>query len=104
MKLLLKGGRVIDPANKVDKICDILIKDGKIAAVGEDLPVDGDEDVVDVTGKIVCPGFIDLHAHFREPGYEYKEDIMTGSKAAAIGGFTTVCCMPNTDPVVTTDL
>ncbi len=100
MKLLVKGGRVIDPANEVDRICDILIKDSKIASVGEDLPADGNEDVIDATGKIVCPGFIDLHAHFRDPGYEHKEDIITGSKAAAIGGFTTVCCMPNTDPVV----
>ncbi len=100
MKLLVKGGRVIDPKNSVDEIADVLIIDGKIAAIGRDLSVDGDEDVVDAEGKIVCPGFIDIHAHLRDPGYEYKEDIITGSKAAAAGGFTTVCCMSNTDPVI----
>lgn len=100
MKLLVKGGRVIDPGNNIDEICDVLIINSKIAATGRDLPITGDEDVVDAGGKIVCPGFIDIHAHFRDPGYEYKEDIITGSKAAAVGGFTTVCCMPNTDPVI----
>jgi dihydroorotase len=100
MKLLVKGGRVIDPGNNVDEICDVLIIDSKIAAIGRDLPINGDEDIVDAEGKIVCPGFIDIHAHFRDPGYGYKEDIITGSKAAAVGGFTTVCCMPNTDPVI----
>lgn len=100
MKLLVKGGRVIDPKNSVDEIADVLIIDSKIAAIGRDLSVDGDEDVVDAEGKIVCPGFIDIHAHLRDPGYEYKEDIITGSKAAAAGGFTTVCCMSNTDPVI----
>ncbi|NLA07947.1 MAG: dihydroorotase [Firmicutes bacterium] len=100
MKLLVKGGRVIDPGNNIDEICDVLIINSKIAAIGRDLPITGDEDVVDAGGKIVCPGFIDIHAHFRDPGYEYKEDIITGSKAAAVGGFTTVCCMPNTDPVI----
>ncbi|HON43521.1 MAG TPA: dihydroorotase [Bacillota bacterium] len=101
MRLLLKGGRVIDPANNIDAILDVLIEDGKIAAVGgirhnEDMRADA----VDCRGKIVCPGFIDLHAHLREPGYEYKEDISSGSHAAAAGGFTTICCMPNTDPVI----
>lgn len=100
MKLLVKGGRVIDPGNNVDEVCDILIINSKISAIGRDLRVDGDEDVIDAKGKIVCPGFIDIHAHFRDPGYEHKEDIITGSKAAAVGGFTTVCCMPNTDPVI----
>ena len=100
MKLLVKGGRVIDPKNSVDEIVDVLIIDSKIAAIGRDLSIDGDEDVVDAEGKIVCPGFIDIHAHFRDPGYEHKEDIITGSKAAAAGGFTTVCCMSNTDPVI----
>ena len=100
MRLLVKGGRVIDPANNIDEIADVLVIDGKIAAIGKELSPDGNEDVVDAEGKIVCPGFIDIHVHLRDPGYEYKEDIITGSKAAAVGGFTTVCCMPNTDPVV----
>jgi dihydroorotase len=100
MKLLVKGGRVIDPGNNADEIADVLVIDSKIAAIGRDLSADGDEDVIDAKGKIVCPGFIDIHAHFRDPGYEYKEDIIAGSKAAAVGGFTTVCCMPNTNPVI----
>ncbi|HAV21128.1 MAG TPA: dihydroorotase, partial [Firmicutes bacterium] len=98
MRLLVKGGRVIDPANNIDEIADVLVIDGKIAAIGKELSPDGNEDIVDAEGKIVCPGFIDIHVHLRDPGYEYKEDIITGSKAAAVGGFTTVCCMPNTDP------
>ena len=101
MRLLLRGGRVIDPANNVDAVLDVLIEDGRIAALG-DIRHDSDmqADAVDCHGKIVCPGFIDLHTHLREPGYEYKEDISSGSRAAAAGGFTTICCMPNTDPVI----
>ena len=91
MKLLVKGGRVIDPKNSVDEIADVLIIDGKIAAIGRDLSVDGDEDVVDAEGKIVCPGFIDIHAHLRDPGYEYKEADIPGSKEAPAGGFTNEC-------------
>jgi len=101
MRLLLESGRVIDPANNVDAVLDVLIEDGRVAALG-DIRHDDDihADAVDCRGKIVCPGFIDLHTHLREPGYEYKEDISSGSRAAAAGGFTTVCCMPNTDPVI----
>ncbi len=99
MRLLLKGGRVIDPANEMDEIMDVLVKDGIITeiAVNIDRP---DTEIIDAAGKIVCPGFIDMHVHLREPGFEYKEDIATGTRAAAVGGFTSVCCMPNTDPVV----
>lgn len=103
MKLLLKGGRVIDPANRIDTVASVLVEEGKIVAVGE-IPGEASEvsgtEVIDCAGKIICPGFIDLHAHLREPGYEYKEDILTGSRAAAAGGFATVCAMPNTNPVV----
>lgn len=99
MKLLLKGGRVINPATKFDQVADVLIEDGKISAIGENLAADGAE-VYDAAGKVVTPGLIDLHVHFREPGQEAKEDFASGSKAAVAGGFTTVCTMPNTKPVV----
>ncbi|PKM78460.1 MAG: dihydroorotase [Firmicutes bacterium HGW-Firmicutes-15] len=99
MKLLIRGGRVIDPANDIDGIMDILVADGKIIEVNENISDEGYV-LVDAGGKIVCPGFIDMHVHLREPGFEYKEDIASGTRAAAAGGFTTVCCMPNTDPVI----
>lgn len=99
MKLILKGGRVIDPANGIEQIADVLIEDGKIAQVGTDITAEGAE-IKDVTGKIVAPGFIDLHMHLREPGQEAKEDMQTATQAAAAGGFTTISCMPNTRPVV----
>jgi len=95
--LLLKGGRVIDPAAEFDKVSDVLIEDGVVKAVESGARADGAR-VIDCAGKIVSPGFIDLHVHFREPGHEYKEDIASGARAAAAGGFTTVCCMPNTNP------
>jgi dihydroorotase len=99
MKLLIKGGRVIDPANNINAVMDVLINNGKIAAIKKDMPEEG-ASVLDARGKLVCPGFIDMHVHLREPGFEYKEDIASGTRAAAAGGFTTVCCMPNTEPVI----
>lgn len=96
--LLLKGGRVIDPSQKLDEVADVLIRDGKIAEVGKDLKAENVE-VKDVTGMIVCPGLVDIHCHLREPGLERKETIATGTRAAAAGGFTTVLPMPNTAPV-----
>lgn len=96
---MLKGGRVINPGKNFDEICDILVEDGKIAAIGKKLPAAGAE-VVDVKGLVVTPGLIDMHVHFREPGQEAKEDFESGSRAAAAGGFTTVAVMPNTKPVV----
>jgi dihydroorotase len=95
--LVLQGGRVIDPASNLDRIADVLIEDGRVSAVEKGARVDGAR-VIDCTGKVVAPGFVDLHVHFREPGHEYKEDIVSGARAAAAGGFTTVCCMPNTNP------
>ena len=97
--LLIRGGRVIDPANKINDIADVLIMDGKISAVGTDIQA-STENIFDATGKIVTPGLIDMHVHFREPGQEAKEDFVSGSKAAAAGGYTTVATMPNTSPVV----
>ncbi|WP_462332500.1 dihydroorotase [Schwartzia sp. (in: firmicutes)] len=99
MKQIIKGGRVIDPANQFDGIADILIEDGKIAKIAKSIK-DKDAEEIDASGKIVTPGLIDMHVHFREPGQEAKEDFRTGGNAAAAGGFTTVATMPNTKPVV----
>ena len=98
MKRLLAGGRVVDPAEGRDGIFDLLVDDGRIGEVGVRVDPAGAE-VFDCRGKIVMPGAIDLHVHLREPGFEYKETIVTGVRAAAAGGFTAVCAMPNTDPV-----
>jgi dihydroorotase len=100
--LLLTGGRVIDPANRLDAVADLLILNGKIAAVGKDAAIKapGEIERFDAKGKIVCPGLIDLHVHLREPGQTAKENIATGTAAAARGGFTSVVCMPNTSPAI----
>ncbi len=90
---------MIDPASGLDEITDLVIRDGVIAAVSSTVPVEPDARVIDCAGKVVAPGFVDLHVHLREPGHEYKEDIVSGARAAAAGGFTTICCMPNTNPV-----
>ena len=98
--VLVKGGRIIDPSQGRDERGDLLIEDGVVAAIHPDItPPDGAR-VIEATDLVVCPGFIDLHCHLREPGLEYKETIATGTRAAARGGFTTVCAMPNTDPVM----
>src|SRR5579883_3506066 len=96
--LIVRNGRVIDPASGRDETADVLIQDGKIAAVGRELAAPNIEEF-DATGLIVAPGFIDMHVHLREPGFEHAETIETGARAAAAGGFTTVCCMPNTNPI-----
>ena len=98
MSILIQGGRVLDPANGVDKVQDVLIIDGRIAEIGGNLKADGAQ-TIDAAGKLVVPGLIDLHVHLRDPGQEYKEDIVSGTRAAAAGGFTSVVCMPNTKPV-----
>jgi dihydroorotase len=99
MKRLLKGGRVVDPANGIDGVHDVLIDGDRIARVGRDLPVDGATVVEIPSGLVVCPGLIDMHVHLREPGQEHKETVATGTAAAVAGGFTAVACMPNTTPV-----
>ncbi|MBP6965339.1 MAG: dihydroorotase [Armatimonadetes bacterium] len=93
--MLLRGGRIVDPAQGMDQVADLLIEDGRIARIGQIKTAD---QIIDVSGKFVLPGLIDMHVHFREPGFEYKEDIESGARAAVAGGFTAVACMPNTNP------
>lgn len=97
-RLCIKNGRVMDPATGHDAVADVAIEDGRITAIGQNLETAGAE-VFDASGMIVAPGFIDMHVHLREPGFEHAETIETGGRAAAAGGFTSVCCMPNTNPV-----
>jgi len=98
--LLIRGGRIIDPSQGIDAVGDLFISEGKIAwlSVQKAGSLPENHRVVEVRGMVVCPGFIDLHCHLRQPGFEEKETIATGTRAAAKGGFTTVCCMPNTKP------
>jgi len=98
MPIVIKNGRVIDPASQTDRVADVLIVDGRIAGVAPNLASPRAE-ILDATGMIVAPGFVDMHVHLREPGFEHAETIESGARAAAAGGFTSVCCMPNTKPV-----
>lgn len=100
MEIGIRGARILDPLRETEKTADILIRDGKIAAVGELPEAEGGRQELDAAGLTVAPGFVDVHVHFRDPGLTYKEDILTGAAAAAAGGFTTVICMANTKPVV----
>ncbi len=95
--LAIRGARVLDPGHGLDKIADVLIENGRIAKVGAALAA---AQVIEAEGLVVCPGFVDIHCHLRDPGFEHKETIETGTRAAARGGFTTVCCMPNTEPPI----
>ena len=97
--LLLQGGRIVDPSQGIDAVGDLLLQDGIVAAVGGRIAGPEGAEVVDCAGYIVSPGFIDVHCHLREPGREHVETIATGARAAAAGGFTAVCAMPNTEPV-----
>jgi dihydroorotase len=97
--IVVQGGRVIDPSRNLDEIADVIIADGRIEAVGTGLGTPEGAEVVDATGKVVAPGLVDVHVHLREPGREDAETVATGARAAAAGGFTSVCAMPNTDPV-----
>ena len=105
MRLFIKGGRIIDPSQQIDKISDLLIEDGRVKSIADSSPGSAgilpgsDVEVFDARGLIVTPGFIDLHVHLREPGEEYKETIASGAAAAVAGGFTSICAMPNTRPV-----
>ncbi|MGL4799275.1 MAG: dihydroorotase [Cellulosilyticaceae bacterium] len=98
MKKLIKNGLVLNPATQMEEVADILIEDGKIVAIGK--VSEQVDETIDASGKWVVPGLIDLHVHLREPGFEHKETIASGCEAAAKGGFTTICCMPNTNPII----
>lgn len=97
-RIVIRGGRIVDPASDMDVVGDVVIENGRIAAVGPGGVAASPAQAFDASGLVVTPGFVDLHAHLRDPGYEYKETIETGTRAAARGGFTTVCAMPNTNP------
>ncbi len=96
---MVRGGRVIDPSQDLDRTADLWIEDGVVAGIGDDLDVPEGAEEVDAAGLVVCPGLIDIHVHLREPGHDYKETVRTGTMAAAAGGFTAVACMANTSPV-----
>ena len=98
MSILIKSGRILNPATNMDEIADVFVENGKVSAIGNNITETADK-VIDASGLFVMPGFIDLHVHFRDPGLTHKEDILTGMAAAAHGGYTTVLCMPNTKPV-----
>jgi dihydroorotase len=100
MNILIKGGRVIDPSQKLDDTLDVLVENGLIKEIGKGLAAPAGAEMVDAAGKYVVPGLIDMHVHLRDPGLEYKEDIVSGTRAAAAGGFTSVVCMPNTKPTI----
>lgn len=98
--MLIKNGRLLDPASGVDRVADLLVEGDRIAAIGENLPADRADRVIDAAGKVVAPGFIDIHVHLRVPGFDYKEDMRSGTATAVRGGFVGLVCMPNTDPVI----
>jgi dihydroorotase len=100
MTLLIKGGRLVDPASSIDALCDLRVRDGAIAEIAADLSPEDGETLLDVTGAVVAPGFVDMHVHLRDPGFPEKETLETGTEAAVRGGFTTVACMPNTSPAL----
>ncbi|HSI71610.1 MAG TPA: dihydroorotase [Fimbriimonas sp.] len=98
MRTLLRNGRILDPSQEMDLIGSLVIEDDQIYEVGDDIDMEDVDETYDCTGLWICPGLVDPHVHLREPGGEYKETIITGTQAAAAGGYTTICCMPNTDP------
>ncbi len=99
MKYLIKNGRLIDPANSIDEVTDLLISGGKVDRIGKDLSNKPDQ-IIDAKGKVVAPGFVDMHVHLREPGREDKETIRTGTRSGVRGGYTSLLSMPNTEPPI----
>ena len=100
MRTVLKNGRILDPSQDLDIVGSVVIEQAQIAAVGEDVEIDGADETYDCTGLWITPGLVDMHVHLREPGETHRETIKTGTQAAAAGGFTTICCMPNTTPAL----
>lgn len=100
MNLLIKGGRVIDPSQGIDDTLDVVVENGLVKELGKGLAAPAGAETIDATGKYVVPGLIDMHVHLRDPGLEYKEDIISGTRAAVAGGFTSLVCMPNTKPAI----
>lgn len=100
--VLIRGGRVVDPSQGIDAVMNVLLENGRVTALGDSIDESSADTVIDASGKIVTPGLIDVHVHFRDPGFTEKETLETGAIAAAQGGFTTVCCMPNTSPALDT--
>jgi dihydroorotase len=100
MNLLIKNGQVIDPSQNFDDVADVLVEAGVVKEIGKNLKAPAGVEIVDAAGKYVVPGLVDMHVHLRDPGLEYKEDIVSGTRAAAAGGFTSIACMPNTKPVI----
>ncbi len=100
MNLLIKGGRVIDPSQGIDDTLDVVVENGRVKEIGKGLAAPAGAETIDASGRYVVPGLIDMHVHLRDPGLEYKEDIVSGTRAAVAGGFTSVACMPNTKPAI----
>ena len=97
--MIIRNGRVMDPSQSLDRVCDIAVDNGLICQIAENIPRSVSQEEFDATGMIVAPGFVDIHVHLREPGFEHAETIESGSRSAAAGGFTSICCMPNTQPI-----
>ena len=95
MRWLIKEARLLDPGRGIDQVADLLIEEGKIAKIGPGLVIEGDHETIEAKGMVLSPSFIDIHVHLREPGMTHAEDIETGARAAAAGGFSRICCMPN---------
>ena len=99
MRTIIQNGTIVNPLGKSGRL-DLVIRDGKVEAIAPSVQSQAGDELIDAAGKLVFPGFVDMHCHLRDPGFEYKEDLTSGTRSAVMGGFTSVACMPNTDPVL----